>query len=207
MKTKGYVAEDKDSLSVRVAYIKVNISRSRQLLLRGGRRGSNANALEATTTTMSQSSVGGWAGSSASVSSATTTAGAHQSAAHSLNDVKLSVLADIGNTSFIYDMRNIKEVFVFPKIWFRRSLARRLFLGEENAAVPPQPQTPPPPATPMSVASHQMPLGGGGGSGLGANEPFRMGTDNDIDNFFRFQQHNNERRGLISLRTQFISQS
>ena len=29
-------------------------------------------------------------------------------------------------------MRNIKEVFVFPKIWYRRSLARRLFLGEES---------------------------------------------------------------------------
>lgn len=47
------------------------------------------------------------------------------------SDVKLSVLADIGRASFIYDMRNIKEVFVFPKIWYRRSLARRVFLGEE----------------------------------------------------------------------------
>ena len=42
------------------------------------------------------------------------------------------MLADIGSSSFIYDLRNIKEVFVFPKIWYRRSLARRLFLGEES---------------------------------------------------------------------------
>jgi hypothetical protein len=45
--------------------------------------------------------------------------------------VKLSILADVGNSSFVYDMRNIKEVFVFPKIWYRRSLARRVFLGED----------------------------------------------------------------------------
>jgi hypothetical protein len=29
-------------------------------------------------------------------------------------------------------MRNIKEVFVFPKIWYRKSLARRVFLGEDS---------------------------------------------------------------------------
>ncbi len=52
------------------------------------------------------------------------------------NDVELSVLADIGSSSFIYDMRNIKEVFIFPKIWYRRSLARRLFLGEESSSMP-----------------------------------------------------------------------
>jgi len=53
------------------------------------------------------------------------------------NDVELSVLADIGSSSFIYDMRNIKEVFIFPKIWYRRSLARRLFLGEETSFLQP----------------------------------------------------------------------
>lgn len=48
------------------------------------------------------------------------------------NDVKLSILADIGSSSFVYDMHNIKEVFIFPKIWYRRSLARRLFFGDET---------------------------------------------------------------------------
>lgn len=50
--------------------------------------------------------------------------------------MELSVLADIGTSSFIYDMRNIKEVFIFPRIWYRRSLARRLFLGEESSSLP-----------------------------------------------------------------------
>lgn len=78
-----------------MAYIKVNISRSRKAL-------SNQNTLN--------------------------------------NDVRLSILADVGNTSFVYDMRNIKEVFVFPKIWYRRSLVRRVFLGEEpiNVSLSPE---------------------------------------------------------------------
>ena len=88
--------EDKDSLSVRVAYIKVNISRTRRV----------SRAIEHAK---------------------------FKNGTSSLNDVKLSVLADIGSSSFTYDMRNIKEVFVFPKIWYRRSLARRLFLGEESS--------------------------------------------------------------------------
>ena len=93
IKTKDNITEDKDSLSVRVAYIKVNISRTRRVTTFNDLR-----------TLKSSSS----------------------------NDVRLSVLADIGSSSFIYDLRNIKEVFVFPKIWYRRSLARRLFLGEES---------------------------------------------------------------------------
>ena len=79
-------------MSVKVAYIKVNISRTRRVTTFTDARAPNS----------------------------------------SFNDVRLSVLADIGSSSFIYDMRNIKEVFVFPKIWYRRSLARRLFLGEES---------------------------------------------------------------------------
>ena len=47
------------------------------------------------------------------------------------NDVSLSVIAKIEKTGFTYDMMSINEVFDFPKIWYRRSLARRLFLGEE----------------------------------------------------------------------------
>lgn len=50
------------------------------------------------------------------------------------NEVKLSILADIGSSSFVYDMHNIKEVFIFPRIWYRRSLARRLFFGDEPVA-------------------------------------------------------------------------
>lgn len=58
-------------------------------------------------------------------------------------------------------MRNIKEVFVFPKIWYRRSLARRLFLGEEPTSNNFQShsnrnsQSPPPPPKQQSTARHQ----------------------------------------------------
>lgn len=99
------LTEDKDSLSVRVAYIKVNISRTRRILTK---------MLAAHYAEYPEFAAGNKS---------------------SLNDVKLSVIADIGNTSFVYDMRNIKEVFVFPKIWYRRSLARRLILGEESTTI------------------------------------------------------------------------
>lgn len=90
------VFEEKDSLSVRVAYIKVNISRNKRAVSK----------FLPNQAYMSNSSSG-------------------------QNEVKLSILADVGSTSFIYDMRNIKEVFVFPKIWYRRSFARRIIFGDE----------------------------------------------------------------------------
>jgi hypothetical protein len=100
--------EDKDSLSVRVAYIKVNVSRTRKTI-----------STDLINDPSSPSSDNNDDNSNVFNKKSTT------------NDVKFSVLADIGATSFIYDMRNIKEVFVFPKIWYRRSLVRRLFFGEE----------------------------------------------------------------------------
>lgn len=111
-------AEEKDSLSVRVAYIKVNISRTRRALTRTSimTGGSNYNATNEQPFDFVTTEDTGLPNRS------------------SFNDVKLSVIADIGTTSFVYDMRNIKEVFVFPKIWYRRSLARRVFLGEETTA-------------------------------------------------------------------------
>ena len=38
-------------------------------------------------------------------------------------------VCDIGSASFKYDMRRLSEILMFPKAWYRRSLARRLFLG------------------------------------------------------------------------------
>lgn len=114
-----YYTEDKDSLSVRVAYIKVNISRFRRV-----------NSQLALTNTISTS--GSTSTFSNSGAHSPTLSESDNMSVHS-NDVKLSILADVGQSSFIYDMRNIKEVFVFPKIWYRRSLARRVFLGEETS--------------------------------------------------------------------------
>ena len=44
-------------------------------------------------------------------------------------------MCDIGSASFKYDMRRLSEILALPKAWYRRSLARRLFLGEEMAVL------------------------------------------------------------------------
>ena len=56
----------------------------------------------------------------------------NQNSSNQYNDVKLSVLADIERASIVYDMRDLKEILEFPKIWYKSGLARRLFLGEES---------------------------------------------------------------------------
>lgn len=103
--------DEKDSLSIKVEFIRINISRSRKLSTK-----------EADDPFIKQHDI---SSSRLSFQNSIT-----------YNDVELSVLADIGTSSFIYDMRNIKEVFIFPRIWYRRSLARRLFLGEESSSLP-----------------------------------------------------------------------
>lgn len=72
----------------------------------------------------------------------------NQNSSNQFNDVKLSVLADIGLAAFSCDMRNIKEILEFPRIWYRRSLARRLFLGEEPIV------TNKSPSHPLLIKSH-----------------------------------------------------
>ncbi len=44
--------------------------------------------------------------------------------------VRFSTIVDIGSASFKYDMRRLTEILVFPKAWYRKTLVRRLFLGE-----------------------------------------------------------------------------
>ncbi|PSN42909.1 Uncharacterized protein C0J52_12033, partial [Blattella germanica] len=39
-------------------------------------------------------------------------------------------IIDIGSASFKYDMRRLTEILAFPKAWYRRSIVRRLFLGD-----------------------------------------------------------------------------
>ncbi|XP_012263790.2 transmembrane protein KIAA1109 homolog isoform X5 [Athalia rosae] len=44
--------------------------------------------------------------------------------------IRFSTIADIGSASFKYDMRRLTEILAFPKAWYRRSIVRRLFLGD-----------------------------------------------------------------------------
>ncbi|GFU08706.1 transmembrane protein KIAA1109 [Trichonephila clavipes] len=44
----------------------------------------------------------------------------------------LKSICDIGSASFKYDMRRLTEILAFPKAWYRRSIARRMFLGDQS---------------------------------------------------------------------------
>ncbi|XP_021348394.1 uncharacterized protein KIAA1109-like [Mizuhopecten yessoensis] len=48
------------------------------------------------------------------------------------NVVRFSGIIDIGTAAFKYDMRRLSEILSFPKAWYRRNLARRLFLGDDS---------------------------------------------------------------------------
>lgn len=49
-----------------------------------------------------------------------------------LNSIQLSIIGQISKAQFEYDIRRFSEILTFPKIWYNRSLARRLFLGDDN---------------------------------------------------------------------------
>ncbi|XP_063925143.1 bridge-like lipid transfer protein family member 1 isoform X3 [Zophobas morio] len=44
--------------------------------------------------------------------------------------IRFSTIIDIGSASFKYDMRRLTEILAFPKAWYRRSIVRRMFLGD-----------------------------------------------------------------------------
>ncbi|XP_048858560.1 transmembrane protein KIAA1109 homolog isoform X2 [Brienomyrus brachyistius] len=57
--------------------------------------------------------------------------------------INISAVCDIGSASFRYDMRRLSEILAFPRAWYRRSIARRLFLGDNTINLPtPSPGTP-----------------------------------------------------------------
>ncbi|XP_062839680.1 bridge-like lipid transfer protein family member 1 isoform X4 [Anolis carolinensis] len=64
-----------------------------------------------------------------------------QSASKSANKmdttlINISAVCDIGSASFKYDMRRLSEILAFPRAWYRRSIARRLFLGDQTINLP-----------------------------------------------------------------------
>ncbi|XP_072313657.1 bridge-like lipid transfer protein family member 1 [Eucyclogobius newberryi] len=65
--------------------------------------------------------------------------------------INISAVCDIGSASFKYDMRRLSEILAFPKAWYRRSIARRLFLGDQTINLPASG-----PATPDSAETHHL---------------------------------------------------
>lgn len=84
----------KDSLSLNLEFVNLNISRSRRLEFKS-----------------------------------------EKSRSEKCNVVRFSTVCEIGTAAFKYDMRRLSEILSFPKAWYRRNLARRLFLGDESLTV------------------------------------------------------------------------
>lgn len=58
--------------------------------------------------------------------------------------VRFSTIINIGSARFKYDMRRLTEILVFPRAWYRKTLVRRLFLGElKTTSFHPQAETVP----------------------------------------------------------------
>uniref|UniRef100_T1J6C2 Bridge-like lipid transfer protein family member 1 C-terminal domain-containing protein n=1 Tax=Strigamia maritima TaxID=126957 RepID=T1J6C2_STRMM len=96
--------ERKDSLSLQVEFVKVNISRSRKTNV--SIEGSTPNQPKVSSRFPDQKSA----------------------------IIRFSAICDIGSASFKYDMRRLTEILAFPKAWYRRSIVRRLFLGDQSSA-------------------------------------------------------------------------
>ncbi|XP_076830292.1 bridge-like lipid transfer protein family member 1 isoform X4 [Brachyhypopomus gauderio] len=71
--------------------------------------------------------------------------------------INISAVCDIGSASFKYDMRRLSEILAFPRAWYRRSIARRLFLGDQTINLPASASGPATPDSAESVAQHLSP--------------------------------------------------
>jgi Fragile site-associated protein C-terminus len=98
-------SERKDSLSVNVEFVKFHLSRSRKV-----------NFVPV--------------GRSATDGSSSSRNGRESAVDPAKAVVRFSTLIDIGSASFKYDMRRLPEILAFPKAWYRRTIVRRLFLGD-----------------------------------------------------------------------------
>ena len=76
----------------------------------------------------------------------------------------LSAIVDVGAAHFKYDMRRLTEILAFPRAWYRRSIVRRLFLGDftggtvasdwdEQNSAPPTGESPPNHSAPLKRQS------------------------------------------------------
>lgn len=95
--------ERKDSLSLQVEFVKINISRSRKV-----------------TYSYNQSNLFEFSNKPSSPCS------------NQRITIRFSGLCDIGSASFNYDIRRLNEILAFPKAWYRKTLWKRIFLGDQG---------------------------------------------------------------------------
>ena len=51
------------------------------------------------------------------------------------NRVRFVLTSNIGTANFNYDMRRLSELLAFPKPWFRKTIARRVFFGDQTGTL------------------------------------------------------------------------
>jgi hypothetical protein len=90
-------SDRKDSLSLQVEFVKINISRSRKTLI------SERFLSDGRSDSVTQS-------------------------------IRFSATCDIGSASFKYDMRRLNEILAFPKAWYRKSIWKRMFIGDQTVS-------------------------------------------------------------------------
>uniref|UniRef100_A0A3Q3G3A6 Bridge-like lipid transfer protein family member 1 n=1 Tax=Labrus bergylta TaxID=56723 RepID=A0A3Q3G3A6_9LABR len=71
--------------------------------------------------------------------------------------INISAVCDIGSASFKYDMRRLSEILAFPRAWYRRSIARRLFLGDQTINLPVPASGPATPDSAENITQHLSP--------------------------------------------------
>ncbi|XP_064107532.1 bridge-like lipid transfer protein family member 1 isoform X2 [Macrobrachium nipponense] len=75
-------------------------------------------------------------------------------------NVRFSTIVDVGAAHFKYDMRRLTEILAFPRAWYRRSIVRRLFLGDFTGGTVASDwdETSPAPSASESPPNHSAPL-------------------------------------------------
>ncbi|KAA0194072.1 hypothetical protein HAZT_HAZT004793 [Hyalella azteca] len=101
---KSIDSERRNSLSVTVEFVKFQISRTRKM-----------NVTENVNTATSAERLGKQTPNAVPDAAAI---------------IRFSAIIDIGTALFKYDMRRLTEILAFPKAWYRRTIVRRLFLGD-----------------------------------------------------------------------------
>ncbi|XP_054257192.1 bridge-like lipid transfer protein family member 1 [Macrosteles quadrilineatus] len=101
--------------------------------------------------------------------------------------IRFSTIIDIGSASFKYDMRRLTEILAFPKAWYRRSIVRRLFLGDfTTTAVYSEEDSSPDQDIDVEI-SESSPM-------LGPNrEKLRLNLESDLARHARLRSDHNKR--------------